>query len=61
MIDVKKDVSALSAKTEAQEKRLDYLEKSKESDARIVTELRTMVQQHNDFTKIGRASCRERV
>lgn len=49
--DIEKNVSALEAKTEAQEKRLDSLEKSKESDARIVTELRTMVQQHNEFTK----------
>ena len=49
--DIKKEVSALGAKTEAQEKRLDYLEKSKESDSRIVTELKTMVQQHNEFTK----------
>lgn len=49
--DVEKNVSALEAKTEAQEKRLDSLEKSKESDAKIVTELRTMVQQHNEFTK----------
>lgn len=49
--DIEKNVSALEAKTEAQEKRLDSLEKSKESDAKIVTELRTMVQQHNEFTK----------
>lgn len=49
--EMQKNISALDAKTEAQEKRIDSLEKSKESDARIVTELRTMVQQHNEFTK----------
>ena len=49
--EMQKNISALDAKTEAQEKRIDSLEKSKESDAKIVTELRTMVQQHNEFTK----------
>lgn len=49
--ELQKNISALDAKTEAQEKRIDSLEKSKESESRLLTELKTIVQQQSEFSK----------
>ena len=49
--ELQKNISTLDAKTEAQEKRIDSLEKSKESESRLLTELKTIVQQQSEFSK----------
>lgn len=57
--DIEKNVSALEAKTEAQEKRIDSLEKSRENESRLLAELSTMVKQQAESSQEYKAFNRE--
>lgn len=58
--DVIEKISVLDTKTEAQEKRIDSLEKSREHESRLLTELSTMVKQQEksqrDFQEFNKDS-----
>lgn len=60
--DVIEKISVLDTKTEAQEKRIDSLEKSRENESRLLAELSTMVKQQaessQEYKEFNRESMR---
>lgn len=57
--DVIEKISILDTKTEAQEKRIDSLEKSRENESRLLAELSTMVKQQAESSQEYKAFNRE--
>ena len=57
--DVIEKISILDTKTEAQEKRIDSLENSRENESRLVAELSTMVKQQAESSQEYKAFNRE--